>query len=354
MGQIRRRKLLGYGGELIGGLILTGCGGKERESIAQEREMATSASSVLTAIPVKLSDAIILPDAITPTCSIGQRENISIPPPVPPTSTPNAEESNIYPTPAFSMARTDSQKPVRGEFFPPQEATEAPTPTIIISPSPIKTSTPTSSLVKEEEIKSLRDHFIWKGDPKKAKVALTFDDGWWSSYIKQFIEVVKKTGVRLTLFPAGQAIDAYPGLWRELFELGCEFGCHTYKHDFSSYRHEPKAIIEDINRSQQTLDKVIGQHVAYQFYRPVGGTISENIVRALQAIGLRGVIWNLSGEGTSSIATPKTVASRILSLAGNGYITLHHFIDPDVMALEEMIDGLKKKGLEPTTLTKVL
>lgn len=112
--------------------------------------------------------------------------------------------------------------------------------------------------------------------------------------------------------------------------------------------------MEEIERSQNALDKALGRSLPFEFFRPPGGNISENTVKALKQKGLRGVIWSLSGWGTSPIATPRSVADRILSLAGNGDITLHHFINNDVEVLERIIDGLRNKGLSPVTLREVL
>jgi peptidoglycan/xylan/chitin deacetylase (PgdA/CDA1 family) len=200
----------------------------------------------------------------------------------------------------------------------------------------------------------LAGSFIWRGDINKPKVAITIDDGWWEEPIVKITDVLKETKTRLTLFIPGQAINAYPKLWRELDNVGCKIECHSYSHRFDMAKLSVEEITEEIDRSQAVLDRVLGRHEPFSFYRPVGGAISENIVKALKLRNLRGVIWTLSGQGTSSVATPETVTQRILSIAGNGYITLHHFIKNDAEALRPIILGLRAKGLTPSRLDEIL
>lgn len=205
-----------------------------------------------------------------------------------------------------------------------------------------------------ETFPNLANKFLWRGDSRKAKVAITIDDGWWEEAIVKTTEVLKSTKTSLTLFVPGQAILAFPGRWRELVNLGCKIECHSYTHRFDVAKLSVEEIVDEIDRSQEALNNVLGKPAPFTFYRPVGGTISENIYKALETRNLKGVIWTMSGFGTSSVATPETVSQRILSLANNGYITLHHFIKNDALALEPIISGLKAKGLTPSRLEEVL
>jgi peptidoglycan-N-acetylglucosamine deacetylase len=216
--------------------------------------------------------------------------------------------------------------------------------------SKLSKPTPTSP----EIVTNLAGNFIWRGDINKPKVAITIDDGWWGEPIIKITDILRETKTKLTLFIPGQAINAYPTIWRELDSLGCKIECHSYTHRFDVAKLSVEEIIDEIDRSQVVLDKVLGRHEPFSFYRPAGGAMSENIVKALKLRNLRGVIWTLSGFGTSPEATPETVANRILSLAGNGCITLNHFLKNDADALKPIILGLRAKGLTPCRLEEIL
>lgn len=230
--------------------------------------------------------------------------------------------------------------------------TKLPTPTQ--TPAPTLTPTPTLTPIPTEIIANLASSFIWRGDANKPNVAITIDDGWWEDSIVKITQILKETKTKLTLFIPGQAIKAYDKLWRELVNIGCKIECHSYTHRFDVAKLPVEDILDEIDRSQAVLDQVLGRHEPFSFYRPAGGAMSENIVKALKLRNLRGVIWTLSGEGTSKIATPETVTQRILSLAGNGYITLHHFSENDAGALKPIILGLRAKGLTPSRLDEVV
>jgi peptidoglycan/xylan/chitin deacetylase (PgdA/CDA1 family) len=282
-----------------------------------------------------------------------------------PTATPEV------PQPTFTVQKVDWPTVTATEVVRPAENTATPTPYPVIplstpdeaeipgrkkrilrteTASPTATATPTS----KEAFDNLSRQFIWRGDINKPKVAVTIDDGWWEGPIVKITEVLKEMGVKLTFFIPGQAINAFPKLWRGLDGLGCKFECHSYSHSFGMEKFTVEQLLGEIDRSQAALDQVLGRHEPFSFYRPVGGTINENIVRALKMRNLRGVIWTLSGEGTSKIATSETITKIILAKAGNGFITLHHFNDADAGALKPIIQGLAAKGLTTTRLDEIL
>ncbi len=197
----------------------------------------------------------------------------------------------------------------------------------------------------------LRDQFIWRGNPGLSNVALTFDDGF--SQVRNCLSVLKNTETRLTVFPTGQAINADPKVWKEMYDWGCDFGCHTYSHSYIE-RLSVDEIVGEINRSQNALDIAIGKSAPYRFFRPPGGGMSWNVVEAMKKTGLTGVIWTLSSEGTSKIATPASTYNRVATLSGKGFIVLQHFNYNDVASLEQTILTLRQRKLNPTPLAAVL
>lgn len=292
---------------------------------------------------------------------------------------PNSSNSTAEKSPQATI-------PLEAMIFPPPEASH--TPTLVLEPTSTQIPEPTPTFVAfvgelhnrkkvaaatatitatptplATESLRLADQFIWRGNPNKPNVALTFDDGWWPEQIVKFIEIIKKTNTPLTVFLAGQAIDAiekaeknqpYRSLIRQLDELGCEFGCHSYAHEPDFAYKSVGDIVSSIEKSQIALDNAVGRHIPFRFFRPPGGAISWNMVEALKKTGLKGVIWTLSGEGTSPTTTSSSIHDRIVGNSANGFITLQHFIDKDTGALEPIINDLRGKGLNPTTLSNTL
>lgn len=260
----------------------------------------------------------------------------------------------FFPSPTFSPTPKPENTPTLPKPTPRptnQEVVELPIKRV--PPKPPPTETPTV-VIPSREIKDLRKEFIWQGNPAKPAVALTFDDGWWASQVEAFKNTLKETGVKLTVFPVGRKIDEFPSLWKELYDLGCEFGCHTYTHRFGMDQLSADEILSEIDQSQKALNNALGKNVPFQFFRPVGGAISENIVKALRARSIQGVIWTLSGEGTSPIANPDYVYKRITTLSKNGFIVLEHFIQNDTEALKRVVTELKRENLPPLKLSQIL
>lgn len=284
-------------------------------------------------------------------------------PTYPPTITPRIitvtaiPESTTAPAPTASKIIAPRSTPDPTETREPRPP--RPTSTATSTPRPRPTSTaqkagPTAEATPSPTpTKSLNDYFVWRGDINKPNVALTFDDGWFQ--VENLLNALKDTKTRLTLFPTGQAL-ANPdniNFWRGLRAIGCEFGCHSYTHS-PVERQTSDQIIEEINRSQQQINKTMGQNTPFTCYRPPYGGRSWNLVEALKKTSLTGYIWSFSSEGTSILSSPWQVEQRIVNFVKNGDIVLQHFNYNDVTNMAQIIDGLRKRGLNPTTLREVV
>jgi peptidoglycan/xylan/chitin deacetylase (PgdA/CDA1 family) len=292
------------------------------------------------------------------------------------------EASPVFPSSKLAVLIPSSSTAIADDITPSAPWVVEPTATMTPGPDPTiePTTEPTLDLaaadsgnpktaptriptVAPNRRSKLNQQFIWQGNPEKPNMALTFDDAWRLEDILRFIQVLKKTRTQLTVFPLGQAMDAfrtrafyknYRGLMKELYDLGCEFGCHSYAHEKDSASRSVDFMIESIDRSQTALDSALGLHVPYRYFRPPGGGTSWNLVEALDRTGLTGIIWTLISDGINRTATPASVYRRVSNNPGRGYIVLHHFHPNDTLALERIIISLRSRGFNPTTLSQTL
>ena len=104
----------------------------------------------------------------------------------------------------------------------------------------IKTTKPhltnevTPSVEKEENKEVIKEAIVIRTGPDESKVALTFDDCWSESAVKQILQIAKENEIKVTFFPTGRVIKKYPELWQQVIAEGHEIANHTYSHLFSS------------------------------------------------------------------------------------------------------------------------
>lgn len=322
---IDRRKFLGIAIESAAMYGLAACAQELKITLTPEAVTTTTPTSPPTLQP-RTATAVATQE-FTPTAFVTKVST--------PRSTPDPTE-------------TRKLKPPR----PINTATSTPRPRLTSIPQG-KATVSAEAAKTPEHTKPLNDYFIWKGNPNKPNVALTFDDGWLQ--VENLLNALKETKTRLTLFPTGQALANPANIvsWKGLLALGCEFSCHSYTHD-PVENQTTDQIVGEIRRSQQELNKTMGQNVPYAYYRPPYGGRSRNLVEALKITRLTGYIWSFSSDGTSILSSPWLVQQRIVNNVKSGDIVLQHFNYNDVTNLAQIIDGLRKKGLTPTLLREVV
>jgi peptidoglycan/xylan/chitin deacetylase (PgdA/CDA1 family) len=199
---------------------------------------------------------------------------------------------------------------------------------------------------------------ISQGDTSKARIALTFDDGFYPEAIESVLDVCAGEGMQLTFFPKGALLERRPDLWRRAVDEGHEIGNHTFDHTPLTYfpPDDPASegkILDQIDRWQEALDVLLGSPHPARYLRPPGGMISD-VVRAVVAKrGLQIVLWTVD-SGSVGGAEADQIVVNVTGGATNGAIVLMHFIPSDVAALPAIVSRLKADGFTLTTVSGVL
>ena len=196
------------------------------------------------------------------------------------------------------------------------------------------------------------------GDTSKARVALTFDDGFYSDAVESVLDVCAREKIQLTFFPKGALLERRPDLWRRAVDEGHEIGNHTFDHTPLTYfpPDDPATegkIFDQIDRWQEALDAVLGSPHPARYLRPPGGLVSD-VVRAVVAKrGLEIVLWTLDSGSVGGAGADQIVAN-VTGGATNGAIVLMHFIPSDAAALPAAVSRLKADGFTLTTVSGAL
>ncbi len=189
------------------------------------------------------------------------------------------------------------------------------------------------------------------------KVALTIDDGTCASCVDRILDVVEKTGGKVTLFPNG----VYGSSWepqakriRDLVAKGqVTLGNHTYSHGVST-QLGPAAFGADLQRNEDWIQKTF-KITGRPWFRPPYGDRNASIDAAAGQRGYRKVImWS----GTVADSQPRSegyILDAIDYWARPGSIILMHANYPaTAKALPKIFRALEKRGLEPVTLAELL
>jgi len=198
---------------------------------------------------------------------------------------------------------------------------------------------------------------ISRGDTSKARIALTFDDGFYPDAIESVLDTCVQEGIQLTFFPKGALLERRPDLWRRAVDEGHEIGNHTFDHTPLTYfaPDDPATegkIVDQIDRWQEALDKVLGSPHPARYLRPPGGLVSHVVRAAVAKRGLEIVLWSVDAGSVSGADADQMVAN-VEDGSTNGAIVVMHFVPSAAAALPAIVSGLKAGGFTLTTVSGV-
>lgn len=169
-------------------------------------------------------------------------------------------------------------------------------------------------------------------------VALTFDDGPHHNTAR-VLDVLQKHEVKAAFFIIGKNIAGREALLQRLVAEGHQVGNHSFSHHHLFDLWSAKKITQDLRQCQELLE----QYQSTGLFRPPYGVTTPNIRRALTALGLRSVGWNIRSYDTSA-ASVAQVKSRIMKrLKPGAIILLHDRLDMAPELLEALIPAIKEQ-----------
>jgi peptidoglycan-N-acetylglucosamine deacetylase len=191
------------------------------------------------------------------------------------------------------------------------------------------------------------------------KLALTYDDGPNDACTLQLLDVLNRRDVRATFFMIGRYARQRPDLVDAVFRAGHTIGNHTFSHAnliFSSSRRTWKELSE----CQQVLQDITGE--TPQLFRPPWGGRRPGTFRIARSLGLRPVMWKVTGYDWSAQTADSIVAKVNKQIRGGDIILLHDGshagIGADrlqtVIATDRIIEKYRAAGYQFVTIPEML
>jgi peptidoglycan-N-acetylglucosamine deacetylase len=194
---------------------------------------------------------------------------------------------------------------------------------------------------------------ITAGGSTGNEVALTFDDGP-GPYTQQLVGVLNRYGVKATFFAIGEEERYFSaGTVLEL-RSGDVVGDHTETHPMlaaMSAHEQHEELFEQIAR----IELLGGPRP--RLFRPPYGSFDATTFAQLKKLKLLMVLWSTDTDDYTLPGVPAIVQSALAG-AHPGAIILMHDAGGDrsetVAALPAIIEGLRRKGLHPVTIPKLM
>ncbi|HBT47805.1 MAG TPA: polysaccharide deacetylase [Peptococcaceae bacterium] len=192
---------------------------------------------------------------------------------------------------------------------------------------------------------------IYQGDVNKKAVALAFNVDWGEEFLPGILQTLSRHQAKATFFITGQWAVKFPDLVRQMAREGHEIGNHGYTHQHvdNLSREENR---QDIKKAEGVLADITGRQPV--LYAPPYGESKPHVVAAAADLGYKFIMWTVNTGDYLPGTTAEDIVKMVVSHSQNGAIVLLHPTRPTAEALGEVINQLRKRGYELTTVSEVL
>jgi peptidoglycan/xylan/chitin deacetylase (PgdA/CDA1 family) len=191
-------------------------------------------------------------------------------------------------------------------------------------------------------------------------VALTFDDGPHPDGTPAVLDVLDAAGAHATFFLAGEQVERFPAVARELTARGHLVAVHCHRHRVQ-LRVREAALREDLRRALAAIGEATG--ATPWLHRPPLGIYSAAGLGVAREAGLTPLLWSRWGKDWRRWTTPERIAGRAAEGIARGDVVLLHDADHysardswrrTVAALPRVLEQIERAGLrtcQPTGST---
>jgi len=185
-------------------------------------------------------------------------------------------------------------------------------------------------------------------------LVLTFDDGPHPRHTERILEILTKFGVKAVFFEVGQNLGTLKDgkvvplghsaeASKRLLEAGYALANHSYTHAFL-----PKLSDEEIAREIELTSRMLRDVDDTQsiLFRAPYGARNPKVMAAIQAHGLRSILWNIDSRDWAD-PVPASIANRAIAAVEaehRGIILFHDIQARTVEALPLVLETLQARG----------
>ena len=212
---------------------------------------------------------------------------------------------------------------------------------------------PYLTLLAKDEYESERGfkfNKIIRGDIRKQRIALTFDDGPHPVYTLQLLDILRRMHTPATFFVVGKQVEKNPALVQLEVAEGHEVGNHTYDH-VNLTVIPPELIGYELDECDAAIKKATGSSA--RFFRPPGGDYDGDVIRDASKRGYITTLWT-NDPGDFMRLPSSVILKRSLDHLENGAIILLHDGIPQTMEiLPQLITEARKRGYQFVTVSQL-
>jgi peptidoglycan-N-acetylmuramic acid deacetylase len=205
-----------------------------------------------------------------------------------------------------------------------------------------------ASIAQEPFRKLVEKHqAIFRGDPSKKTLYLTFDSGYENGFTPQILDVLKEKKVPAIFFVTGQYIKEQPDILKRMAKEGHLIGNHSWSHPDMTTISDAQ-IEKELDRVKTGVAEVTDQKDMI-FLRPPRGIFSDRTLEVSRKLGYINVFWSVAyvdWETKRQKGAQYAFEQVTKQLHPGGVLLLHSVSKDNADAMGSIIDYARKQGYE--------
>lgn len=213
--------------------------------------------------------------------------------------------------------------------------------------TPLATRSPASPVPRGPAVE------ISHGHGSSKQVALTFHVAGDPRVVSAVLRAARRANVRLTMLVVGEWLAQNPHYAETIVRAGHDLGNHTWSHPVLT-SDDPAMTHLEVVRCRDLLTRLTG--APGRWFRPSGTPRASPLM--LRVAGRAGYPTSLSYDVDPLDYTDPgaaAIVSRVVGAArGGSIVSLHTLYPGTAIALPHVIAGLRARGLEPVSASRLL
>lgn len=190
---------------------------------------------------------------------------------------------------------------------------------------------------------------IYKGNPEKPMVTFLVNVAWGNEHLPQMLKTMKKYDVKSTFFLDGSWVKKNPQLAKMIVEEGHEIGNHAYSHP-DMRKLSKERIREELEKTNEVIYATLA--VVPKYFAPPSGSFRQDVVEIAHELNMKTIMWSVDTVDWKS-PPPEEMVQNVLQKVHPGAMILMHPTASTAEALEQLILGIRGKGLQIGTVTQL-
>ncbi len=195
------------------------------------------------------------------------------------------------------------------------------------------------------------EHAIYRGNPIKQQVTFLINVAWGNEFLPEMLQVLQEADAGATFFLVGRWVRQFRELALSIRDAGFEIANHGDTDTVSMGGLSIDSAREQIANCTESIYEVCG--IRTQYFSPHKGELSENVLKAAALEGTRVILWTVDTVDWK-LPGVETMLEKIVENASGGSLILMHPTAQSAEFLDAVIPALRRRGLEPVTLSVLL